>query len=172
MRKKIFTISVLLCSLLLSGSLLAQREIQFSYDNSGNMTSRVIYFPSIPPSLELVDNSTGTSDENHEPGDNNNADNGSDEKTVDKKIFDDMLGNQQIKIYPNPTMGNLVINIPAYQVNPNDRIDIVDMQGVLKKQILTLSESNTIDISSYPPATYIMLIYIGGETTQWKIIKQ
>ena len=103
--------------------------------------------------------------------DNSTTDNNNDSDTEDQ-IFEDIIGNQNIKIYPNPTSGRLVVDIPNYSHNAKDYIDIYDMNGSLKKRISPLSASNTIYIHEYTPATYIMLIHISGETVEWKIIKQ
>lgn len=170
-----------MCSLLLTVSLKAQREIQFSYDDAGNMTSRIIYMPaSVPENMEqpnISDYPNQTNEINSEVNsdNSNNTDNTeqSDNDGVNKQEnYFDQLGANQVKIYPNPTKGKLVIDLPAYQGNSNDRIDIVDMQGKLMQRIAPISSSNTIYINDYPPATYIMLIHIGEENTQWKIVKQ
>lgn len=164
MKKNVLTLLILFCGILLSGGLQAQREIQFLYDNSGNMTSRVIYIPT-PPATQTENPA--------EPVDENEETENTDTTEVKKsEVFSDQLGNQDIKIYPNPTTGKLVIDIPSYKTNSNDRIDIVDMNGALKQRISPLSSSNTVNLESYPAATYIMLIHINGETTQWKIVKQ
>ena len=161
MKTTILFIITILCSILLTLSVKAQREIRFSYDNSGNMTSRTIYIHT-PPAIEAADTDNSpvdTEDEN-------------DTKTEEEKVFKDIIGNQYIKIYPNPTTGKLVVEIPNYINNSKDRIDIVDMQGTLRQRVSPLEASNTIILNSLPAATYIILIQIDGETTQWKIIKQ
>lgn len=149
---------VLLSMFVLSINANAQHEIQFSYDNSGNMISRVITLP-----VNQAENSV----------DQNNETENTDTTEVKKnEVFSDQLGNHDIKIYPNPTTGKLIVDIPVYKANSNDRIDIVDMQGVLKQRISQLGSSNTIYMNSYPAATYVMIIHINGETIQWKIVKQ
>lgn len=153
---------VLLSMFVLSINANAQCEIQFSYDNSGNMTNRVI---PTPPATQ-AENPT-------DPGDKNNETENTDTTEVKKpEVFIDQLGNQDIKIYPNPTSGKLVVDIPVYKANSNDRIEIIDMQGALKQSFSPLSSSNVIYLNSYPVGTYVMLIHINGETSQWKIVKQ
>ncbi len=162
MKTTIIFIITILCSMLLTLSVKAQREIRFSYDNSGNMTSRTIYIHT-PPAIEATDTDNSPVDTDDENDDT---------KTGEEKVFEDIIGNQDIKIYPNPTTGKLVVEIPNYINNSKDRIDVIDMQGTLRQRVSPLEASNTIILNSLSAATYIMLIQIDGETTQWKIIKQ
>jgi hypothetical protein len=138
-----------------SASLKAQREVHFTYDNAGNMTSRKIIDLSTPEKAENKDNADNTEN-------TNDLDN----------FYEDFLGEQEIKIYPNPTKGKLVVEIPSYQYNSNDKIEIVNIQGSMIMRIQPISTRNTISFQEYANSTYILLMYINGKSTEWKIIKQ
>lgn len=171
MRINILILFVFLYGLQFSHSVKAQKEINFSYDNSGNMISRVIYLP------EKVIEEKDTLTTNSAKPDGKISDQDIDDETEqpEKENIDnykDQIGSVQIIIYPNPTSGKLIVEIPNYEINSNDRIEIIDMQGVVKHRIYPINSSNTIYMNDYPKAIYAMIIYIGGETTQWKIIKQ
>jgi len=158
---KTLSILTILCGLLLAGSTYAQTKISFTYDDAGNMTSRKIIDFSIPPLPEQVNEDSNNSEENED----------NITEFVDE-IFNDKLGDQDIVIYPNPTKGKLIVAIPDYEFGTNDRIDVISMQGSLLKRITPLSSSNTVSLTDYANATYILLIQIDGKVTEWKIIKQ
>lgn len=155
-------IKILIIGLLAMASLtsLAQTtEIVYTYDDAGNRTKReYIVIPADPPALENeeVDN-PGESDENEE---------------VQPEVYEDLLGEQQIKVYPNPTRGKLAIEIVNYNFNESGSIQVFDMGGRLVQNITNLSQSMEVDITSEPAGSYIMVIVIGKEKSEWKIIKQ
>ena len=167
MKKNVLTLLVLLCGLLLSGSVQAQREIQFSYDNSGNMTSRVIYIPT-PPTTPATQAENPADPVNQ----NNETDNTDTTEVKKPEVFIDQLGNQDIKFYPNPTQGKLAVEISNYDLNAKGKIQVFDMGGRLVQNISNLSQQLEVDISNEPAGSYIMVIVIGQEKSEWKIIKQ
>lgn len=146
--KIIYTLFVFMVVLLLSESIHAQTTFEFRYDASGNrLTRTVILLKSAtinPDSLEAK-----------------------------KSIIplDDQIGLQEMRIYPNPTKGLLKIELPGLA----DQMAIIRVYDSGGKQILqkiALSSANEIDLSSQPAGVYIMMIRIGQENKEWKIIKE
>jgi len=149
MKKLIYILLAVICGMLFSESLKAQREIQFAYDVAGNMTSRTILMPQ------------------------NTTEDNSDLDVADVlEEYTDEIDEHVINLYPNPTKGKLVVEISNYQTNTKDKIVVYNMHGQLLKQISTLSNSNLIDLSSNSSGTYILKIFLGDKSTEWKIIKQ
>lgn len=124
--------------------------VRYRYDGAGNRITKSIIIGNSPQ----MKNSMMT------------------ENDSEKEFFNDRLGEIDIKIYPNPTKGNLAIEICGDTGNMNSQISLLDMQGkLLRKE--TISESIThLDISDFIVGTYLLKIFIDGKTTVWKIIKE
>lgn len=137
-----------------------KREVSFGYDASGNMMNRVIEFKSMDNiAVEELDSNVNKSGM-LSPGNN------------EFQIFNDVLAGKRIKIYPNPTTGILKVEFINYTPGKESKIEIFGLEGALKKRISQLKNSNTLNLSAYAKGTYLMNIYIEGESIQWKIIKK
>lgn len=90
----------------------------------------------------------------------------------EEKMFQDSLASTKITIYPNPTEGDLRIDIAGVTDFESSGLILYDMAGKVVCNITELSESNELDITSYANGMYIMVIKIKDESTTWKIIKK
>ncbi len=91
--------------------------------------------------------------------------------TVDNAGVDEQLFGQLINIYPNPTIGNLTINVESIQEGIT--VNILAMSG----QLLTsnyYNESKTIETSIYEASGIYMveLITNSGKTKRFRIVKK
>ena len=130
--------------LLLLGCGMASAQVSFGYDAAGNRVSRTI---------TLTRSALVT-------------------KTDSVKPATEMLGDMQVKIYPNPTKGQLSVEINGLPDGDDGAIRIYSMQGeLILEQQVSYSRVN-LDISGQPVGTYIMRINVGGKNTTWKIIKE
>lgn len=137
-----------------------KREVSFGYDASGNMMNRVIDFKSMDNiAVEEMDSNVNKSSM-LSPGDN------------EFQIFNDILAGKHIKIYPNPTTGILIVEFINYTPCKESKIEVYGLEGDLKQSLQQLKNSNTLNLSAYAKGTYLMNIYIEGESIQWKIIKK
>ena len=125
----------------------AQTSVEFTYDNSGNRITRTV--------INLKSASLASGSEIEEKAD---------------KLLEDQVGLQETLIYPNPTKGLLRIDFPSL-VSQEAAIRVHDAQGKLIIQ-QSASGSNQVDLSAYPSGYYIMIIRIGQEKKEWKIIKE
>lgn len=142
--------TLLCCFILLllgTTSIKAQREINFQYDSSGNRTERTIYLPS---------------------GNSSNS------TLLDRelKFEEDKLGQREIKIYPNPTKGQLKVEISGTEFGTKDFISIYTLSGSLIKRISPLQTVNIVDLTTQVSGMYLMVISLGSESLKWKIVKQ
>ena len=131
---------------------LAQTTVYFSYDDTGNRTLRSISVPA----ANLVEKSAIIDTINF----------------AKQHVFDDKLGDQLIKIYPNPTHGKLKVDIIGYDLTQATAINVYNISGSLILQRKPAKETEDIDLTGYPNSTYIMRIIINGKVSEWKIIKQ
>jgi hypothetical protein len=89
-------------------------------------------------------------------------------------VNDDTFTPTTIKIYPNPTKGNIEIEIPDNPDSQEEKIRIVvlDINGrkLLDKNKQSLKTN--VDLSSQPDGIYLLNLIKGNVVSQWKIIKR
>jgi hypothetical protein len=132
---------------------MSQTTINFAYDSAGNRVSRTIELPASPT---MFGGGGGTA-----------------EFREDENFFTEILAEKEIKIYPNPTRGQLRVEILGYEnLDKNSSIQVFTSGGALLYKTGNLKQTNDINLTDKPAGLYIMLINIGGERSTWKIIKQ
>ena len=93
-------------------------------------------------------------------------------KAPEEKMYQDSLASTRITIYPNPTEGDLKIDIEGVSDFGSSALTLYDMASKMVCNITQLSESNELDITDYANGIYIMVIKINEESTTWKIVKK
>ena len=127
--------------------------ISFSYDKGGNRTSRNII--SLKKALVI----------------NTRPDSAQYASLVNDSLkYTDL--NQQVKIYPNPTKGQLQTELSGFDFTQKSGIYVYGPTGTLLLQIAPAKPSDVIDLSAYPSGIYIMRIIIGDKVSEWKIVKE
>lgn len=117
-------------------------RIVYTYDASGNRTS----------SREIVFRGQGSEDNDSTPRRDN-------------------LSLRHITIYPNPTDGELKVEITGGESFEGSSITIYGASGTVVYYNDEIGTLNNIDLTQYPKGIYLMIIRIDGETSSWKIIK-
>ena len=144
MKKLCFLIPFFLFLFALSGE--AQTTYYFGYDAAGNRSTRsILLFKSA--NIENPDS------------------------LLNLKTYEDQIGNQKVKIYPNPTKGLLKVEIPV-QEETSATITILTLQGALVKKLQVSDLYTEIDLRSQPSGVYLLRISIGELISEWKIIKE
>lgn len=145
---------VLLILILIPTSIFAQTyEFSYGYDASGNRTSRTFTLKSASISPK---ESTSIPNELSE---------------AKQEIFEDIVSDYQIRIYPNPTRGMVSIEIPEF-INLSAFILVYGIQGNLIRSVKVKGKSTRIDLSNQPQGIYILKISIGEQSSDWKVIKE
>jgi len=116
----------------------------FSYDADGNMTSRQTIVLT-QPKVAVVE-----------------------EEIEVKSAY---IGEQQISIYPNPTRGQVILEISLLDAAIESSFFLYDSAGQLIENRRIEGEKTAIEIRG-EPGLYILDIRLGENTSQWKIIKQ
>lgn len=134
----------------------AQDQIVFTYDAAGNRVKREVIY------LELQ---SGEEDSFF-----------SEEKIDEEEIKEidpnQIVGeNYTVNIYPNPTMGELAIQIAPY----SDYVGTISLytgSGVLLQEGALTGEYTKFDISTHANGSYQLVVVVDENTYNWTIIKK
>ncbi len=129
------------------------QTIAFSYDAAGNRTKREIIFQK---SSKVRIDSTLTSGK----------------PVADIEPITELMDKMKITIYPNPTLGQLSVEITSIPRDVSGEIKIYNITGNVIQQREKLGPLNQLDLSAYPAGIYILYLRIGQEESKWKIIKK
>ena len=128
-------------------NVLCNAQSSFHYDSNGNRDSRTIGLKSTNSGSEK-------------------------QPTVIDTSYFDSLGDIKISIFPNPTEGEIEINIENLETNVTSHIMVYDFSGKLLKTQNNLNETNLLNLSEFSNGTYIVRIMIDSHISEWKIIKE
>lgn len=89
-----------------------------------------------------------------------------------KESYSEMLSQREIRIYPNPTDGQLKVEISNLDQSDECNLSIFNANGQNVQSVKSKSSVAEFDISNQPKGIYILVILINGEKSTWKIIKK
>jgi hypothetical protein len=130
--------------LLFAASNLYAQTVSYTYDNAGNRIERVINMTS-SAALRSPEGATA---------------------------LEDVIAQQEIRIYPNPTQGMLTVEIVHFTDNLQADFVLTDLSGKIIDRRRATSGSLTFNLSPHPSGIYLLRSVMNGETTTWKIIKE
>ncbi len=85
------------------------------------------------------------------------------------------MNSTAIKIYPNPTKGNLQIDIISQDSKvfetPSNGFVVFDANGKKLIESSTVEPKNFINLSTYPNGVYLISLTISNKTKTYKVIK-
>jgi hypothetical protein len=140
--KSIITLITLILGTL---TITAQNEFAYGYDAAGNRTSRtIITIPPPPPAAQ---------------------------KHKEPASVTEQLGEMEITVSPNPTQGELLLQITNMEEGSN-HLKVLDLNGQVLIEQNNITESNTIDFSALPSGYYIMQLQAGNKKKEYKVVKE
>ena len=140
------SLSLLLCIIAMYG--VAQtRNVQFSYDDAGNRISRAIVLPAAAQSRRAPIDSTQT------------------------EVFTDIFAEYQLHVYPNPTHGELKIELRGFPEGVSYHLLIASMSGQVIISRNTTENPTVADLTECPAGIYIMRIQYKDYKKDFKIIR-
>tara|TARA_Y100001954_G_C15418540_1_gene411032 strand:+ start:238 stop:606 length:369 start_codon:yes stop_codon:yes gene_type:complete len=77
-----------------------------------------------------------------------------------------------IRIYPNPTKGELKVELSGEIDFESSLIQVFTMQGVMLEQIEPVKRTNRVNLKDQAPGMYVLRMVLEGEVKTWTIIKQ
>jgi len=122
---------------------------RFSYDSSGNREKR-IFIGTVLKNASIESSTTFN----------------------EEKPLIDNAGFGDIKIYPNPTKGNLVVEIPDLDLK-TVRIMVFNLQGkqlVIKN--ISPNSRTLLNMQNLSSGMYVLKIIAEQKSSEWKIIKE
>ena len=119
------------------------QSVNYSYDNAGNRTTRLINLSQSPAAPE---------------------------ETI--TVLSDLIAEKSIVIYPNPTKGIITVDIKDYVSKMNVEFRLTDLSGKTIINRKATSSSQTLDLSRQASGIYLLYIRINSESVVWKIIKE
>ena len=129
----------------------AQATVLFTYDAAGNRITRTIN-----GKLNLTPPSSGEN-----------------EVKQQELVHKDLFANLEIRIFPNPTRGELRIDIAGLKEEQKYHLKVLNLSGKVLKSLENLKDvSHTLNISGFKSGTYLLEIQIDGIQEYWKIIKE
>ena len=120
-------------------------KIIFSYDQAGNRISRVIVLESSQAVRQ---------------------------QPIDTLELKDASGFGELRIYPNPTIGQIHVLIPHSEAVQSGYIQIYDIEGQMLLKQDAVTGDNAVNMSEFIPGWYVLRITQGELSTEFKIIKK
>lgn len=143
MRKQNILLLLLLAVFTLQGK--AQNKVAYDYDMAGNRIARKLVVLSNPNYAK---------------------------KDLDSSVpVEEQIGERKITVYPNPTKGNLAVEIVGGDAKDELRIVLYDTKGQQLMNKKTDAVTTPVDMYDLPAAQYILRVQTGNKVTEFKIIK-
>ena len=120
------------------------QTISYDYDYAGNRISRKVV--SLPQSIKG--------------------------QPVDSVLVEDMLGERNILVYPNPTKGALGVEITGGDWDEDIWLILYNGQGVTLYHAKAQQGINPVDMTAYPKGWYILRVLAGEKKKEFKVIKE
>lgn len=93
--------------------------------------------------------------------------------TQDEEIFEnEFIGEKEIRVYPNPTKGQLQIKIIGTSTNLPKTVTLIGMNGLVLIRKSASDNEYTLDLSSLSSGMYILSIHMEDMKKEFKIIKE
>ena len=96
----------------------------------------------------------------------------SNSKSAQSKKYLDSLSLSRISIYPNPTEGDLRIDITGIEDFTDTELTVRSLNGSVLEHIQPLDITNEMDLTNYADGIYLVIIKLKDQSTTWKIIKK
>ncbi|MDR2887781.1 MAG: T9SS type A sorting domain-containing protein [Bacteroidales bacterium] len=138
---------------LLTGIYCSAQTIEYVYDNAGNRTLRRIISMSAPqPAKRALP--------------------APEEEPETPPLIDEMVGEMQVRIFPNPTKGILGIEIKGAEGDEEIALMLYGGQGALLLERKIRAGYSALDLSAYASGWYVLRLQSGSYRQEYKIVKE
>lgn len=123
------------------------RSVQLTYDHAGNRIGRAIVLASAPKIREIAADS------------------------IETEVYTDIFAEYQLHVYPNPTHGELKIELRGFPEGVSYHLLIASMSGQVIISRNTIENPTVADLTECPAGIYIMRIQYKDYKKDFKIIR-
>ncbi len=120
------------------------QSVEYHYDLAGNRISRTII--NLPSNVN--------------------------KQKLDTVMFSIFSSNTQIRVYPNPTLGDVRVNIPKVDSEDDYMLNLYNAKGVLLQSLEVKSGENSVQMREYQPGWYFLRLILADQIKEFKIIKK
>jgi len=139
------------------------QDISYSYDNSGNRVLReVIEIPAAP--LAIDSTTVNVEDPKSKKGTGSVA--------PVNPVLSSLPDGREVNIYPNPTRGQLQIEISEIKEGETGKLLILSMEGKIIEHRAIKDRTIPVDLSRQARGNYILSLRLGEQKKEWQIVKQ
>ena len=164
MKNLILSATCLLAGLTLFGQ--TPDHIEFNYDDSGNRTERNVIYLRVPEDGKALEVEGG------EPPRKLSGAEGREKKSSSTVVYNELIGEQQISIFPNPTKGKLTIEITNLEPDKPASLEVYSLTGEMVLHKNKIRNKTVVDLSKFPTGTYILKIQTSSGVQSWKVVKE
>jgi hypothetical protein len=144
----LFLLILFLLSFSMEGKVQCQSIVSYAYDNAGNRISRKVVLLSSNPTHVKKD-------------------------TISTPApVAEQLGDRKITVFPNPTKGDLAVDITGGNDKDEMQIVLISAQGIQLQTLKAVTGTTPVNMLHYPPGWFILRVKAGDKMTEFKIIKQ
>ena len=94
------------------------------------------------------------------------------QQPTDSVVVEDILGERNILVYPNPTKGALGVEITGGDWDEDIWLILYNGQGVTLYHAKAQQGINPVDMTAYPKGWYILRVLAGEKKKEFKVIKE
>jgi len=94
------------------------------------------------------------------------------ESQADTTYYLDRMQTTEMKVYPNPTQGKILVDFMDAEGNNAILVRIYDNKGQKIQECQGKESQMELDLSNYPAGVYIVELFVGEEHTTWRILKK
>lgn len=148
--------------------LMGQGRVRFAYDAAGNRVRRELVVGSKKPKglRTLSTDSTQQTTSALEPKDE------ADRRYLSGRDYvTETIDRGQVRIYPNPTEGELTIEFLGYRPEQRAVLVVYDLFGrvVVRREVASMT--TMLDLSGQSAGLYVLHLIVGKDRSAWKIRK-
>ena len=148
--------------------LMGQGRVRFAYDAAGNRVRRELVVGSKKPKglRTLSADSTQQTTSDLDPRDE------ADRRHLSGRDYvTETIDRGQVRIYPNPTEGELTIEFLGYRPEQRAVLVVYDLFGRVVVRREVASVTTMLDLSAQSAGLYVLHLIVGKDQSAWKIWK-
>ena len=144
---KIHVLILTLLSIIVMEGNAQTRSVQLTYDHAGNRIGRAFVLASAPKIREIAADS------------------------IETEVYTDIFAEYQLNVYPNPTHGELKIELCGLPVGESYHLVIANASGTVIINRNTVDNPTIADLTACPAGIYVLRLQYKGCKKDFKIIR-